>query len=146
MGISPLLWGKDGWRFIHYVALAYPNNPTEFDKKNYLNFLENLGEVLPCPACAEHFKQNMKKHPPRMKNTEDFFNWTVDMHNFVNEENGKGKLTYTEAFKEVTRNSKKFETYLDKVFNNRSDIAKGIGVSLIITSLIIGTVYKLSRK
>ena len=37
MGFSPLIWGRQAWHFIHMVALTYPNNPTEADKKNYLN-------------------------------------------------------------------------------------------------------------
>jgi hypothetical protein len=29
MGISPKVWGKEGWHFIHYVALNYPDKPTQ---------------------------------------------------------------------------------------------------------------------
>ena len=37
MGVSPKHWGREGWKFIHWVALTYPSKPTEKDKKNYLD-------------------------------------------------------------------------------------------------------------
>ena len=33
--IKPSIWGPHGWKFMHYVSLGYPNNPTENDKLNY---------------------------------------------------------------------------------------------------------------
>jgi hypothetical protein len=106
MGISPLVWGKEGWRFIHYVALAYPDNPTKEDRKNYRKFLNSLENVLPCPACAYNFKKKMELHPPNLNSTKEFFQWTVDMHNFVNEENGKKKLSYVQAYNELSKKNK----------------------------------------
>jgi len=47
MGVSPKHWGREGWKFIHWVALTYPNKPTDKDKKNYLQFFESLQDVLP---------------------------------------------------------------------------------------------------
>ena len=36
-GIGPDSWGPHGWKFIHYVALNYPNNPNLQIKQNYKN-------------------------------------------------------------------------------------------------------------
>ena len=33
-------WGEYLWHTIHFVALGYPNNPSDIDKKNYKNFFE----------------------------------------------------------------------------------------------------------
>ena len=33
--ITPQEWGPHGWKFIHYVSLGYPENPTEEDKHKY---------------------------------------------------------------------------------------------------------------
>jgi FAD-linked sulfhydryl oxidase len=104
MGISPNYWGRQGWHFIHYVALNYPIKPTNEDKENYMKFLESLEHILPCPSCAYHFKVNMDKHPPNLNDKMSFFNWTVDMHNFVNKDNGKKVIKYDEALSEVTKN------------------------------------------
>lgn len=104
MGISPKMWGRQGWHFIHYVALNYPDKPTQEDREVYLQFLNNLENILPCPICGNHFKENMEKHPPNMNSKMEFFNWTVDMHNFVNELHGKKKVTYEKALDELTKN------------------------------------------
>ena len=101
MGINAIQWGKEGWHFIHTITLTYPFNPTENDKENYLQFLKSLENVLPCNICAEHFKQNMIKIPPRLDSTIEFFNWSVDMHNEVNIMNNKPTLTYEEAYNEL---------------------------------------------
>ena len=103
MGISPLYWGRAGWKFIHHIALNYPDNPTESEKKDYLNFLDSIDKVLPCPICGIHFKDNMIKHPPRLDSKREFFNWSVDMHNEVNIVNDKPTLTYDQAFLEIKR-------------------------------------------
>ena len=34
---GPNVWGPYGWKFIHYVTLGYPNNPSNEDKLKYLN-------------------------------------------------------------------------------------------------------------
>ena len=85
MGLSPKLWGREGWRFIHFVAVTY--QPSK--KEEYLKFFQNLPEILPCPVCGEHFKQNMAELPPRMESNQTLFEWSVDMHNLVNKETGK---------------------------------------------------------
>jgi len=104
MGIKPTYWGRQAWHFIHMVALSYPETPTETDKEKYLSFLQILEYVLPCPICGFHFNENMKKNPPRLESRQEFFNWTVDMHNEVNKSNGKSTLNYDEAFTEVQKN------------------------------------------
>jgi len=131
MGLSPKVWGKDGWRFILYVALAY--DPSK--KEEYLKFFQNLPEILPCPACGIHFKQNLEKHPPKMGNAKELFNWTVDMHNFVNEMNGKKQITYEEAHDELFK--KKIKT---------SDFTNALLLSTISTGLLMVLVKGLVKK
>jgi hypothetical protein len=104
MGLSPSLWGRQAWHFIHIVSLNYPNKPTDEDKDNYLAFFKSLRHILPCPICAKHFEENMEKLPIRLENTKDLFEWTVDIHNEVNKSNGKIELSYEEALKEINRN------------------------------------------
>jgi len=54
MVITQKTWGPYGWKFMHMVALAYPNSPTNEDKENYKTFFTILGNVLPCQLCADH--------------------------------------------------------------------------------------------
>ena len=42
--IQPNYWGPHGWKFIHYVALGYPENPDLQDL--VLNESDNNDEIL----------------------------------------------------------------------------------------------------
>jgi len=100
--INPKLWGPSGWKFLHYIALGYPNSPTDEQKKNYYIFFQNLQNVLPCEKCSVNFKENLKKYPleESLENTDSLFRWTIDIHNEVNKETGKRIYSYEEVYKE----------------------------------------------
>lgn len=92
-------WGPSAWSFIHYVALGYPDNPTENDKDNYKNFYYSLQNTLPCPKCAKNYQRHLKDIPieEALSNSEELFKWTIDIHNEVNKELGKRKYSYQEV-------------------------------------------------
>ena len=58
--LQPLIWGPHGWKFIHYVSLGYPENPTINDKNFYKNFYYSLQDVLPCEKCRINYKKGIK--------------------------------------------------------------------------------------
>ena len=99
--IDPNMWGPSGWKFIHYTALGFPDNPTEEDKQNYKLFYYNLQNTLPCLKCSLNYKENIKELPIDnfLGSKEDLFKWTVNIHNMVNNELGKTNLNYEQAFK-----------------------------------------------
>jgi hypothetical protein len=136
MGLSPKLWGKEGWRFIHYVAVTY--QPSK--KEEYLQFFKNLPEILPCPVCGSHFKINMEKYPPNMENAKTLFNWTVDMHNLVNKENGKKILNYEQAYNEL------FPMLVKENKYQMSDFANGILLSTATAGMLMILVKGLLKK
>lgn len=105
MGYNPEIWGRQGWHYIHIVALNYPEQPTEADKSDYYNFFKYLQRTIPCPYCALHFSENMKKFPIRLQNRDSLFKWTVDLHNEVNKMNNKRVLSYEEALEEIDKNA-----------------------------------------
>jgi len=112
MGYSPKLWGKEGWHFIHMVALNYPPNPNEEVKKRYLEFLHSLKYVLPCEFCSNHWAEKITEHPPNLENRKEFYNWTVDMHNLVNVSNKKSTISHEAALRKLN-NKKKLENLKD---------------------------------
>jgi hypothetical protein len=136
MGMSPKLWGREGWRFIHFVAYTYPDRPKKKDRENYMQFLTSLQNVLPCEICAEHFRQNMKNMPPRMENRKEFFEWTVDMHNTVNKQNGKKEISYDAAYEQLGKINKQVST----------DLLKGLALSSAIITIITLLSYRFTRK
>jgi hypothetical protein len=107
MGYNAELWGSEGWHFIHFICLNYPDQPTESEKKEYNQFFELLPKVMPCPPCGFHFEENMANHPIRLDSKKELFEWSIDMHNEVNAMNDKRILSYEEAYNEIWKNTKK---------------------------------------
>lgn len=95
------LWGPNAWRLIHSVAFTYPEQPSDADRRNYAQFFDSLGNVLPCVFCRKHYKEFMAKDPvtsdANMRNTEALARWTVKLHNNVNERTGKRVYSFDEV-------------------------------------------------
>lgn len=104
--MDPRTWGPGTWHFLHVIGLVYPNIPTEEDKRYNLNFINAFSEIIPCPFCKAHFKVILDKMPPKLESRMDFFKWTIDAHNVVNQINGKKELSYDEAVIEMGKNER----------------------------------------
>jgi hypothetical protein len=128
--ITPEIWGPHGWKFIHYVTIGYPENPTHAQKEKYKAFLVLLKDVLPCSLCANHYGENLQKLPLTdeiMSSKEDLIKWGIDMHNIVNESKNKPIIKYIDArrlidtdtqckqnVKEIVKDSQSYvETYAE---------------------------------
>lgn len=99
---EPSVWGPAIWKTIHFVALAYPTEPTQEDMDTYKTFYLTLGKVLPCQKCRQNFNQHLQDFPiePALQNTNTLFEWTVRVHNSVNRMGGK-RLIDVEYAKEL---------------------------------------------
>lgn len=119
LSIKPIIWGPHGWKFMHYVSLGYPNNPSEEDKKNYKTFYTSLQHILPCAKCAHNYSHNLIKYPidNHLSNRDSLVRWVIDIHNQVNNETGKKEYTYEEALSLYTDGSdtKVFGDYCFKI-------------------------------
>ena len=96
MGLDPRIWGPKGWFFLHSIALNYPKNPTEKDKQNFKTFFESIQNVLPCPQCSKHYKENFENNSidSHLDNNISLNKWLVEMHNSVNNLYNKPTITY----------------------------------------------------
>ena len=114
--IKPAIWGPHGWKFLHYVSMGYPVNPSYEDKSNYKNFYQVLQHVLPCEKCAQNYKQNLVKLPidNHLENRDSLVKWVIDIHNKVNNELGKDKVEYEEALSLYTNEESKLVDYCFK--------------------------------
>lgn len=117
--IDPSLWGLHMWKSLHYITLSYPDKPTEEIKLLFKDFFTNIiYKFLPCEKC----RYNYKKHLIEIPLTEDILNcrnkfiyWLVDIHNIVNQETGKRKISYEEFNKiyiDNNENKKENKSYL----------------------------------
>jgi hypothetical protein len=117
--ITPEKWGPHGWKFIHYVTLGYPDNPTPEQKENYKYFLTSLGNVLPCHICSNHFKDNLAEMPlddKALSSKTNLVKWGIDIHNVVNKMKSKPELSYDIALSKISDDYKCTEQLVgDKV-------------------------------
>jgi hypothetical protein len=86
MGVSPDVWGPSLWGAFH--ALCLTGTITS-------EFVQEFANVIPCPACAMHFRDILETFP--FEQAEDKFQWSVRIHNQVNERLGKPIVRVEEA-------------------------------------------------
>jgi hypothetical protein len=134
--INPNIWGGNLWRFMHYLTIAYPENPSNADKENVKKFFASIGNILPCEKCRAHFALNIKNYPLTdsiLENRYNLINWLKDIHNEVNIRNNKKTWTYQDIINE----------YENETVSYKTEIAT---VILLITIIIIIIFYMMYRK
>ena len=134
--VSPEIWGKHGWKFIHYVAQGYPEEPTLENITDYKNFFINLHKILPCYKCQQNYKKHLTQNPLTnhdLKNKENLEKWVISIHNQVNEMNNKKIINVDEAKK---LNTCQDDTCQDDL-NESKDIPKNNNQQYIIIICIL---------
>lgn len=132
-GINNKLWGPVYWRMFHYVTLSYPIKPKDENKKFIKNFFtEIVPNILPCPLCRNHYKENLKLNPLNDDILElklKLVIWLINMHNYVNIQLGKSEISIEESLimlflpieldnkcEEEENNNKYNQKYLENTF------------------------------
>jgi len=137
--MDPRIWGPPLWKSVHYIALGYPENPTEIDKQRFKIFFTNLHHVIPCQKCSDHYRKHMSSIPiePYLSDSGDLFAWTVKMHNKVNVLNGKKEWSFEKAYNQYSEKS----SNILKLAGSMSNIQVGSMWVLMTVVLILATVY-----
>lgn len=94
------IWGPPAWIFLHSITFNYPVNPTNKEKQEHYNFFKNLENILPCDICKNHYRNNLKRFPLNdniLSNKNKFIKWLIDIHNTVNQLNGKKIYSYDDV-------------------------------------------------
>ena len=106
------VWGPPAWTFLHTVTYNYPENPTNEDKSNYLNFFDSLKHVIPCDKCKGHYKENLKKYDLNnsLNSRKDLARWFYDIHNLVNDKLDVSKEDRPKNFKQFYNRYEKFRS------------------------------------
>jgi len=147
--VGPDKWGPHGWKFIHYITLAYPDNPTIEDKKRYKNFFISLAYVIPCPLCRSHYIDHLEKYPLNdqvLKNKEELMTWGIIIHNLVNKSNKKAEMSISNAMKLIRSNND--TCTIEPCTNTHSypKILKNKYIVLLILIIFIYFICKLFKK
>ena len=97
-------WQRITWHLFHTISLNYNDNY----KEEYITFFNTLKTIIPCGICRNHYIENISKENMEIEkniNSENFFNWTVDLHNTVNKMHRKKIWSYDDARKYYEHNN-----------------------------------------
>ena len=100
MSLPGSVWGKSGWKFLHYITLTYPEKPSSIEKNDFQNIITALTTLLPCPRCKTHLKNYLKTYPLTEQILSIKFNlimWVHELHNLVNLSIHKPVLSFEDA-------------------------------------------------
>jgi len=89
-------WGNAVWILFHTLACKIDEKYIQDNNRDLINFIQNVCSNLPCPYCASHALEVLKKaRLENIKNQNDlkYFFWSF--HNIVNEKLNKEKLEYS---------------------------------------------------
>ena len=138
--MNPEIWGPPAWTFLHSVTLAYPDNPSEMDKENYKTFFKSLQPVLPCHKCSMNYLNHINEDPVEnhLDTKQSLVKWFIDIHNKVNNSNGKRDYTYDEVMNhyKFLYNGNFSKDYKNK--DSNINILTWIFVGLVIGLLLFG--------
>jgi hypothetical protein len=100
-GFLTTVWGPAQWHMLHTISFNYPVNPTEEQKKEYRDYVLSLQNVLPCGACRQNLKTNLRHLPLKMsdmKSRDTFSRYIYNLHELVNKMlKKKSNLTYCDV-------------------------------------------------
>jgi hypothetical protein len=99
---NPEVWGPKGWFFLDSIILSYPIEPTIEYQTLFKDFFLKIGDILPCMACREHYKEHIKIYPLNstiLKSRKDLLLWWIKIHNMVRKNANKELYTYNTFMK-----------------------------------------------
>lgn len=108
-------FGPSLWRAMHAISFTYPPNAPHDIRKKYIDFYISLGTVIPCPSCAKHYSDYMKKNPITADGPGDLSKWVYDLHSDVNARNKKPNPSYEEVKEFYTGYDRKKHEALNKL-------------------------------
>jgi hypothetical protein len=81
-------WGQPTWMFLHTLSLKLSEEKYAILKKEVFEIIKLLCASLPCPDCAAHASDHMRRAsvPPTARDLQKFL---FDFHNSVNKNTKK---------------------------------------------------------
>jgi hypothetical protein len=83
-------WGTGLWAFLHSACLSVAAGTATQRREardRTLSVIGNLGDVIPCKTCRDHYAAMLAQHPPAtfaQRGPLGLFEWSVVVHNEVN--------------------------------------------------------------
>lgn len=96
------IWGNALWKYMHYAAMNYPQNPTQEQIQEMESWLCSLATTIPCKKCSKHYRSYIEESKPELSNIcsnkDMLFKFLVDLHNKVNQRTDKPTMSYDDAY------------------------------------------------
>jgi len=92
------LLGRNTWSFLHTMAAYYDENPTPEQQSNMTRFIGLLSQFYPCKKCATNLREHLKTDKPDVRNNWALSVWMCELHNDVNDRQGKPPFDCTKVF------------------------------------------------
>ena len=144
ININPTLWGPNLWKFMHYLTLSYPEQPSEYDVNKFKNFFMSIGDYLPCEKCRYNYKDHLQELPltqNELSCRDNLILWLFNFHNIVNKHLGKKEFTIKE-FNDAYVNNMNLPANV-----NKNNILSNIILFIILIIIVIGIVmYRVNSK
>lgn len=86
-GFVTRVWGPPLWHVLHTISFNYPTNPSPSERKHYKQFVLSLQSVLPCGACRDNLKRNLRELPltdAALQSRDSFSRYVYALHEKVN--------------------------------------------------------------
>lgn len=152
--MHPCIWGPSGWKFLHAITFAYPEQPAETDKASVIKFFRALPTVLPCELCSKHLLEHYRLMPPEdnIADRKTIVKWLFDIHNEVNKSLNKPLKDFNEFINETKAEADYYKSKpLNMACSKSIKLDRPldwllIGLILILLLLLIGTNIHRFRK
>lgn len=117
MNYDPDIWGPHYWFFLHTISLTYPKRPNEVTKKKYYDFVQNIPLFIPIESISTNFSKLLDEYPvsPYLDSRDAFTRWMHFIHNKINEQLEKRKISlgefYANYYEQYKPKEEKWELY-----------------------------------
>jgi hypothetical protein len=104
--IAPHVWGPNAWKFLHAVALTYPEQPSKEEKQAAFNFFSALEYLLPCENCKLNYRKELQMFPlqPALAGKQQLNEWLTALHNSVSVRLKKTPMTDQQVLQYIFEN------------------------------------------
>ena len=150
--MEPQEWGKSAWKFLHACSFAYPENPTRKQRESAFSVFNYLGDILPCPICQGHYKDNVAVNPPRVSSKGELSKWLVEIHNTVNRSRNKKEIDFNSVQRHYENNSREldcdcpFTAHLKKKLTTTQTTLNGLSAVVVLLLVAVCILVVLRRR